>query len=72
MHVFDRKSRLLIADDICPDCSGSLDVGWECNDCGKDFMWNAFARFTLKDKFIVIWYKITFFIRYWVLKKEAL
>jgi hypothetical protein len=22
--------------DICPKCSGSLDTGWECNDCGFD------------------------------------
>ncbi len=23
-------------DDICPECGGELDTGWECNDCGFD------------------------------------
>lgn len=22
--------------DICPECGGELDTGWECNDCGFD------------------------------------
>lgn len=22
----------------CPYCSGDLDTGWECNDCGADWM----------------------------------
>ena len=25
-----------VADDICPDCGGELDTGWECNDCKSD------------------------------------
>lgn len=24
--------------DYCPFCGGSLDTGWECNDCGADLM----------------------------------
>ena len=28
--------RSLIAEDICPECGGELDTGWECNDCGFD------------------------------------
>lgn len=24
--------------DICPECGGSLDTGFECNDCGFDAM----------------------------------
>lgn len=27
-----------VADDRCPECDGSLDTGWECNDCGFDAM----------------------------------
>ncbi len=27
----------LLAEDICPDCLGELDTGWECNGCGRDF-----------------------------------
>ena len=26
----------LLKQDRCPDCGGSLDTGWECNDCGFD------------------------------------
>jgi hypothetical protein len=26
----------LIAEDICPECRGELDTGWQCNDCGFD------------------------------------
>jgi hypothetical protein len=25
-----------IKNDICPECAGSLDTGWECNSCGFD------------------------------------
>jgi hypothetical protein len=27
-----------IENDMCPQCAGLLDVGWECNDCGFDAM----------------------------------
>ncbi|KVC81406.1 hypothetical protein [Burkholderia ubonensis] len=30
--------RHAIENDMCPQCSGLLDVGWECNDCGFDAM----------------------------------
>ena len=23
-------------DELCPECGGGLDTGWECNDCGYD------------------------------------
>ena len=26
----------LIAEDICPECRGELDIGWQCNECGFD------------------------------------
>lgn len=26
----------LIKQDICPQCGGELDTGWECNDCDFD------------------------------------
>lgn len=26
---------------ICPECGGSLDTGWECNDCQYDAMIEA-------------------------------
>lgn len=26
----------LIKEDVCPECGGSLDTGWECNDCDFD------------------------------------
>lgn len=29
--------RHLIAEDVCPDCGGSLDVGWECGACRANF-----------------------------------
>lgn len=29
--------------DICPECGGQLDTGWECNRCGYD------AKFLLDD-----------------------
>ncbi len=22
--------------DVCPECGGELDTGWECNSCGYD------------------------------------
>ena len=25
-----------VTKDICPKCSGHLDTGWECNECGFD------------------------------------
>lgn len=28
--------RLCAQDDLCPQCGGELDTGWECNDCGYD------------------------------------
>lgn len=28
--------RSLARRDICPECGGCLDTGWECNDCGYD------------------------------------
>jgi len=28
--------RQLVKQDICPQCGGELDTGWECNDCGFD------------------------------------
>lgn len=30
--------RQLVRHDICPECSGDLDTGWECNRCGYDAM----------------------------------
>jgi ribosomal protein L37AE/L43A len=32
-----------IAQDVCPDCDGPLDTGWECNKCGADFRAAAMA-----------------------------
>lgn len=34
---FDPVARK-VSKDICPKCSGELDTGWECNDCGYDAM----------------------------------
>jgi tRNA(Ile2) C34 agmatinyltransferase TiaS len=28
----------LAKNDICPECRGELDTGWECNSCGYDAM----------------------------------
>lgn len=28
--------RELARDDICPECGGDLDTGWECNSCRYD------------------------------------
>lgn len=34
------KCRLdMIEEDLCPECGGDLDTGWECMDCGYDAMW---------------------------------
>jgi tRNA(Ile2) C34 agmatinyltransferase TiaS len=27
-----------VKQDICPECGGELDTGWECNSCGFDAM----------------------------------
>lgn len=34
--------RSLARRDICPQCGGELDTGWECNDCGYDAMNEAY------------------------------
>ena len=28
--------RTLVSVDVCPECGGELDTGWECNGCGYD------------------------------------
>ena len=28
--------RALVLDNVCPDCSGDLDTGWECIECEAD------------------------------------
>lgn len=28
--------RACAREDICPECGGELDTGWECNDCKYD------------------------------------
>lgn len=33
-HPYVRQQ--LARRDVCPDCGGELDTGWECNDCGLD------------------------------------
>ncbi len=35
----EAKWRKDAQNDICPDCSGSLDTGWQCTDCGYDAKW---------------------------------
>lgn len=30
------RRELLIENDVCPECGGELDTGWECNLCGFD------------------------------------
>lgn len=27
--------------DVCPECGGDLDTGWECNKCSYDARWEA-------------------------------
>jgi hypothetical protein len=34
----DHLRKRAIDNDMCPQCAGLLDVGWECNDCGFDAM----------------------------------
>ena len=33
--------RSLARRDICPECGGALDTGWECNVCGYDAKFEA-------------------------------
>lgn len=30
--------------DICPECGGDLDTGWECLDCNFDAQWLAYPQ----------------------------
>lgn len=30
--------------ELCPECGGGLDTGWECNDCGFDAMPLAYTE----------------------------
>ncbi len=30
--------RWCITQDLCPECGGNLDTGWECTRCGFDCM----------------------------------
>lgn len=30
------RRRMAIAEDVCPECGGPLDTGWECLGCGFD------------------------------------
>ena len=40
--VLDNASnRLLVSQDICPQCRGELDTGWECTTCQYDARWLA-------------------------------
>lgn len=32
----EKTAKELVDDGICPECNGSLDTGWECNQCGYD------------------------------------
>jgi hypothetical protein len=34
----DQAICTLLANDLCPECLGDLDTGWECNKCGYDAM----------------------------------
>lgn len=37
--------------DWCPYCRGSLDTGWECNECGEDLLPYAYPWWArLRDK----------------------
>lgn len=31
----------LVEQDVCPQCGGELDTGWECNECGFDAQYIA-------------------------------
>ena len=33
--------RHLARQNVCPECGGALDTGWECNDCDYDAMIEA-------------------------------
>lgn len=35
--------------DICPECGGELDTGWECNSCGFDALPLVRKQFGLPD-----------------------
>ena len=37
------QREFLITQDKCPECGGSLDTGWECNDCAFDALDEAAA-----------------------------
>lgn len=30
--------------EYCPSCRGDLDTGWECNNCGRDWLPWAYPR----------------------------
>ena len=30
------QREMLVMNDICPECSGELNTGWECNSCKYD------------------------------------
>lgn len=34
-HIVRRE---MAKDDVCPECGGALDTGWECTDCSFDAM----------------------------------
>jgi tRNA(Ile2) C34 agmatinyltransferase TiaS len=39
--------------DWCPFCGGSLDTGWECNECGADLRDHAYPRWQrLRDRLL--------------------
>lgn len=38
VDVLPSSLKEIVDRDQCPECLGSLDTGWECNDCGFDAM----------------------------------
>lgn len=41
---------LILPDELCLQCGGELDTGWECNDCGWDGIdWYYPAPFRKKE-----------------------
>jgi hypothetical protein len=40
-YVMARWRWYRVKNDICPECGGSLDTGWECNKCGRDWIETA-------------------------------
>ena len=36
--------RAFARQDICPECGGALDTGWECNSCGYDAQDEAYPH----------------------------